>query len=554
MLRLHITPAEGEPFDHEVETDSLIIGRSTRCELAIADRFLSRQHARMYRTEAGWVIEDLESRNGTFVNGKRVEEPTSVSAGDVIAMSASLIRVLREADEYGLDGSEISSTSDVLLRPASDVLIQVGTPPPEVIAGEGDALSRYAKRLSIVNEVHQALARSIALDELLELILDRAFEQLEPEQGVIFLRDPQGRFQRAASRTLPGSARGLKYSESLIHEVAEKGMAALVLDTQTDERFAEAKSLLDAGLRSLVAAPLLDQPEGTVGLIVLGSNAAVRRFSEEDLELLVTLASVAAMRIRNLALAEEAAERRRLEHELDIARRIQVALLPATLPALEGYQVYAASNPSRRVSGDYYEVVLRAEGKECALLVADVAGKGIAASLLTGYLEALASVSIENGLAPHEVFERVSDPLYRRTPANRFATFVLTVLELASGRLQHCSAGHVPAFVVRASGEVEWLEAHGLPLGLLEDSEYSSEETVLRPGDTLVLYSDGYTEAENPAEEQFGEERLAEACVAHRTATPDDLARAIDGDVERFTDGKPAADDRTIVILRRVEG
>jgi len=552
MLTLHITPAEGEAFEHRVEGDSVVIGRSTRCDLALADRFLSRRHARLLRIEEGWHVEDLGSRNGTFVNGIRISEPTPVGPGDVIKMSASVVRVARDP----ADSADVwqASTSDVLLRPASDVLLQIRTPPPAARAVQADELKRYAERLSIVNEVHQALARSISLDELLELILDRVFHHLRPEQGAIFLRDNRGVYQRAASRLPSGVAGELVYSESLVHEVADKGMAAVVLDTSTDPVFKQSKSLLDAGVRSLVAAPLLDEPHGTRGMIVLGSNAATRRFAEEDLELLVTLASVAALRIRNLALAEEAAERRRLENELEIARRIQVALLPETLPEVAGYQLYGATLPSRRVSGDYFEVVPRNDGREIVLLVADVAGKGIAASLLTTYIEALSSVPIRDGLPPHEIFARVSPTLYRRTPANRFATMILAVLEPASGLVRYCGAGHLPVCVIRTAGEPEWLEPTGLPLGLFPDAEYVTDETWINAGDSLVLYSDGYVEAENPAEEQFGEFRLGEVCVANRGAAPEKLARAIDAAVEQFADGQAAVDDRTIVIVHRMAG
>ncbi len=551
MLRLQITPAEGEAFEHPVEGDSIVIGRSTRCDLTLADRFLSRQHARLFRVGEEWRVEDLGSRNGTFVNGTRVSEPTPVAPGDVVNMSASLVRVARGPSEPGDAVRGLSSTSDILLRPASDVLVRLHTPPPSDQAAHADELARYAERMAIVNEVHQALARSISLDELLDLILDRTFHHLRPEQGAIFLRDKEGAYQRAASRLLPGVAGELVYSESLVHEVADKGMAAVVLDTMTDDRFAEAKSLLDAGMRSLVAAPLLDEPRGTLGMIVLGSNAATRRFAEEDLELLVTLASVATLRIRNLALAEEAAERRQLEKELEIARRIQVALLPETLPEVTGYRLYGATLPSRRVSGDYFEVVPRNEGREVVLLVADVSGKGIGASLLTTYIEALSSVPIADGLPPHEVFARVSGTLYRRTPPNRFATMILAVLEPATGIVHYCSAGHLPACLIRAAGEVEWLEPTGLPLGLFPAAEYVTDESSVGPGDTLVLYSDGYVEAEDSAEAQFGESRLAEVCGANRGAAPEDLARAIDAAVEVFTDGQAPTDDRTIVIVRR---
>ena len=545
MIKLHVTPAEGPPFDHAEGADELVIGRSRTCDLSIEDRFLSRRHARLYREGDTWLIEDLGSRNGTFVNGRRIEGPEAVRPGDVLTMSASRIELLGERS-----GDDSASTG-FRSRPATDVLrLGSAPPPPEREGLDGVELRRYAARLAIVNEVHQALAGPITLDELLELILDRIFEHLQPEHGAIFLKKERGGFERAAGRSVTGATGELVCSERLVEEVAEKGMAALVLDAQTDRRFAGATSMLNAGVRSLIAAPLLD-PKGALGFMVLSSNAALREFSDDDLDLLVTLASVAAMRIRNVALAEGAAERQRLEWELKQARRIQVGLFPQELPELPGYELYAGNVPSRGVSGDYYEVIERADGAECVLLVADVSGKGMSASLLTGYLEALASVPIEAGLAPHEVFNRISGPLCRRTPPDRFATVVMVVLRPRTGELLWANAGHDPALLVRHDGGREWLEPTGLPLGLIEGAAYSTQETNLGPGDLLVLYTDGYTETTSPESEEFGSDRLAESCSVRRGDALATIARALELELDSFCAGSPASDDRTLVMVRR---
>jgi serine phosphatase RsbU (regulator of sigma subunit) len=544
MVKLRVTPAEGKPFDHPVEANSLVIGRSTKCDVSIPDRFLSRRHARLFREgEDTWLVEDLGSRNGTFVNGRRIEQPEPVRSGDVLTMSASLVKIMGE-------GENDSTSTDFRFRPASDVLQQTSTPPPAERGAGADELQRFADRLAIINEVHQALSGPITLGELMDLILDRAFEHLKPEHGAVFLRMGDGSFERAAGRSVPSAVGEIAYSERLVDEVANKGMAALVLDARTDDRFAEAHSILGAGVRSLIAAPLLD-PKGALGFMVLSSNAAVRQFSDEDLDLLVTLSSVAAMRIRNVALAEEAAERQRLEWELSQARRIQVRLFPQTLPELDGYELYAGNVPSRGVSGDYYEVIERADGSQCVLLVADVSGKGMSASLLTGYLEALASVPIEAGHRPHEVFNRISGPLYRRTPPNRFATVLMAVLQPRSGSLEWANAGHNPGLILRTGGSRDWLQSTGFPLGLVEDAVYHSLETALDPGDLLVLYSDGYTEALNSSTQEYGADRLADACTAVADEPLETIARKLERELDVFCDGRPPSDDRTLVMVRR---
>jgi sigma-B regulation protein RsbU (phosphoserine phosphatase) len=265
----------------------------------------------------------------------------------------------------------------------------------------------------------------------------------------------------------------------------------------------------------------------------------------------VTLASVAAMRIRNVALSEEAAERRRLEWELKQARRIQVGLFPEKLPEFEGYDLFAGNIPSQGVSGDYYEVSERADGTECVLLVADVAGKGMSASLLTGCLDALTSVPIEAGLDPHEVFQQISGKFHRRTPNNRFATVFLAVLDRDAGTIRYANAGHNPGLIIRQGGATEELNATGLPLGMVSDAEYTLKHTSLDPGDLMILYTDGYTEAANESLEEFGAERLAASCTDTKADALDKIAKAIEGDLARFTDGCTISDDRTLVLVRR---
>jgi len=545
-LRLQITPAEGAPFDYPLRGDTLVVGRAMDADLTLSDPFLSRRHSRFFRTGTDLFVEDLGSRNGTIVNGQAIQQATLVRPGDVVKISNSVIAVLADAparppepaDDF-LDGT--------VFRRASELLDRQSAP----AAANAADLRRYAERLKLLNEVHQALGRSLTLEELLELILDRAFDHLRPDRGAILLKETDGGYRPAASRSSLGGPEGLAFSRSLVREVAEKGMAAIVFDVQADERFAAAQSMLLSGIRSLVAAPLLD-PEGSLGLIVLESRAGVRQFSEEDLELLVSLAAVAALHLRNLALALEAAERRRLQEELALARRIQVALLPDRLPQVPGWELYGGNIPSRGVSGDYYEVVTRGEGRECVLMVADVAGKGMAASLLTVSLQALSTGPIEDGLPPDEICARLSRQLYRRTPPEKYATAFLGILEPATGRLRYTNAGHNPPLVLRAAGTAEELGSTGVPIGLLPQATYSAAETILGPGDVLVLYTDGLVEAADPETNEYGLERLQEVCLNARGETCEGLARILGRDLEEFARGVPFADDRTLVLARRL--
>ena len=390
------------------------------------------------------MIEDLGSYNGTFVNGVRIDGPTEVHPGETIRISTSSLSLLPAADgddERPRPAPEESSlpAGVTLIRHASDLLPGLqATPDP---GREPDRLFRYAERLALLNDIHRALTGTTSLDGLLELILDRVFDHFRPDEAAIFLRRDDDRFDRVAVRTVGERPPEIE-SGSLEREVGTKGLSLVVLDARDDQRLAGSESILASGVRSLLAAPLIDSPldggQLPLGMIVLGAGLNTRPFTEGDMELLVSLASAAALRIRNAALAEEAMEHQRLEEELTLARSIQVALLTEALPEVMGWELWAGNVPSRRVSGDFYKVVDREteDGTELVLLLADVSGKGMAASLLTAALEAMAAGLLDlgdEGRAPETICERLSRLLYRRTPPSKYATGFLGMIEATSG-------------------------------------------------------------------------------------------------------------------------
>ncbi len=560
MPLIHIVQAEGEAFDHEIEGDSLVIGRSSRCDLAVLDRCLSRQHVRIFKSDDDWMVEDLGSRNGTTLNGLQVSNPTRLRIGDTIAASMSEITfggpgLFGNHPASGDSRARISESSDTdsqtIFRAASDILADSERELAGAAFAASDELQRAATQLRVLNDIHQSLAGATTTEELFAEILDRVFAHFRPQNAAVFVKDGD-RLIRAATRSAVGCTEDFPESSSLAREVIDKGLAAVVHDTSTDMRFAGSESLLDAGVRTLVAAPLLTR-KLALGMIVLSSTLAERQFAESDMEMLTVVASATGLRLRNLALAEEAAERQRFERELAIARRIQVALLPAAMPEVPGVRIHGGNTPSRGVSGDYFQVVDRPEQHEVALVIADVSGKGIGASLLTGYVDALVIAYLGENLEPDEIFNRISPQMHAKTPVEAFATAFLGIYSTDTGKLRFASAGHDPALLVRSSGEVELLRPTGMPLGLMPEAHYTATEAAMGIGDTLVLYTDGITEAANLEEDEFGRKRLTATCIENRTRTAEELATSIHQRVHLHVDGVPYHDDRTLVILQRVE-
>lgn len=549
MLDLQITGPDDVIWEHRVVEEEVVIGRSTRASLSIPDRSMSRLHARIYRTGGDWFIEDLGSRNGTFLDGTQVSDAQAIEAGQIISLGGSRILVKRgdrstEEEWDLLSGHTVLRSADALLESTDASAIST---PGELVAAP--MLNAALERLQVLIDIHKALGRSVDLQELLGIILDRVFDHLKPEEAAIFLVDDEG-CHRVASRSVSDSVDSLA-STSLVREVVEKRQAALVLDTLHDERFNRAQSLILSGIRSILAAPLLDG-DRALGLIVLASTQGAQVFDEAAMELLVSMASVAAMRISNVRLAEEAAERRVLEKEVILGRKIQMALLPSALPEIGGWEIHAGNLPSRGVSGDIYKVFKREADHTLVAYVVDVSGKGIAASLLTASLEALTAAPLEAGMPLGECCRQVSRLLLDRTPPERFATAFFAEIDVQSGRIRYVNAGHNSGLVLRVGGESQWLEGCGFPLGLMEDARYEVREVTLEPRDVFMLYTDGLTEAANPAGTEFGEARLKDSALANRLKPLKDMAGAIERDLDAFTAGESYADDRTVVFVRRM--
>ena len=543
---LEIESPEGGRTRREVDKEKLVVGRGTGCDIHLPDPRVSRQHCRIeIRGEELWV-EDLGSRFGTRLNGRAVGGGASrLVDRDLLEFSDTSRILIRSGSESA--AAENATPPGTLFRDAT-MLVQRGD--LEAATSERE-LRRYAERLQLLNEVHQALSESPTRDALLEMILDRAFSLLRPEQAALLLLDPGGELAHAVTRPAGLAPEQVFFSRSLVREVTGRRQAALVLDAPSDERFQGAASILFAGVRSVLAAPLL-VPDGVLGMIVLSSRLRLRQFAEEDLELLASLASVAALHLRNLALVDEAAERRRLAQELELARRIQLALLPAEMPAVPGYELLAGNVPSRGVSGDLYTVDAHPETGVVTCLVCDVSGKGMAASLLGASLEAIATGPIEVGHPPDEICMRVSRRLFARTPPEKYATGFIAQLQPATHRLQWTNAGHNTALLVRHTGEVERLAASGPPLGLLAAAAYKAHATELGPGDLLIVYTDGITEAIDGDDEEFGLERLAALAAKHHAAPLIELRGEIEHALDEFVGGVPNADDRTMLFLRRL--
>ena len=527
-LRLSVQTAEGARADYALAGAEMTIGRAASAAIVIDDRRVSRQHARLVWRDNRWWVEDLGARNRTLLNGAPVQQPQPVQAGDRIEVGDAVLRVI--------GGAADQTASDLPAAPHEQTVR---------IAPSGHAAD--AARIWTIHEIHRALAGPLSLTELLDVILARCFDALEPEEGLIMLRGPDGTLASAASRRSGPGTGPVAIPRRLVDEVVGKGQPALVLDAAFDERFAGSASMVSSGIRSVVAAPIIDA-EGTLGLITLCSRMVVREFVPADLEMLVSLASAAALRVRNVALAEALAARRVLEHELALAHDVQMAMLPGAMPARPGLRIAAHLTPAHSVGGDLYDVL--ADGDRLWFIVADVAGKSIAAALYMAITRALFRATARGAAHAAEVATRMNEELARDNERMMFVTAAIGCLDLRQGALALVDAGHTPALLADATGVREMPHVpKGMAMGVDPGARYVAADLPILEG-TLVLYTDGASDARDTNGEMFGESRLLAAIASADAGSPEALVAAVVRTVERFASGAAPEDDLTLLALR----
>jgi sigma-B regulation protein RsbU (phosphoserine phosphatase) len=309
-------------------------------------------------------------------------------------------------------------------------------------------------------------------------------------------------------------------------------------------------SIVEQKVRSMIAVPLQTN-DRVIGLIYVDSPSAIREFSREDLNLLTVMANVAAIRIEHARLAEVEEAERLMAKDMQQAALIQARLLPSAPPAVAGLEIAGKTTPCRTVGGDYYDYLQFPDGR-VGMLVGDVAGKGMPASLLMSSLQARVQVLFEDADNLAHKIERLNKSTCQNCPDNRFITFFMTIADPATGELVYVNAGHNPPLVVRASGGVEMLKGGGIILGILPIAKYQESRVTLTPGDVLVLFSDGVTEAADPRDQEFGEERLANLVMSLRDRCAAEIVEEVHQAVVAYSEGAPAADDITVVVARRL--
>lgn len=559
FLQLIGGPQHGRKFP--LEQSVCTLGRQPDCYASgifQTDKSVSRQHAKITERKGAYFVEDLGSVAGTLVNGQRVTDKRQLRDGDQLSICAYDFvfyqQPLPDDTDGGFDSSAHIRMKLIDESSSSSVEHKVDVGSSWGSAGIGSLANSEAKLkaiLELVGTLGSSLDLSRMLDSVLEALL-KIFPQAE--RAFIGLQVAENRpIAPAAVRQREGDSTTVRVSRTIIDQVLAEKQAVLSVDTTQDTRFDDSESVATAGIQSVMCAPLLDLSGNVSGILQIDTKHSKKRFQTKDLEILANLVPLAAFAVKFARLHGYAFRQHVLEADLLLAQRVQQRLLPANPPALANYRFHAHYQPARAIGGDYYDFIRLPNGS-LAIVVSDVSGKGISAALVMARLAGELKCLLASEPTAAAAVAALNRSLCTGGVEGQFVSMALAVLDSQRHEVTIVNAGHPDPLLRSVDGEVQSIgtPSRGLVLGVDPTHVYLEHYLPLAPGDTLMLYTDGFSEAQDADEQLYGEPRLQE-CLAEADPDPESIAQLILADVKRFVGGNPQSDDMCLVCVKREE-
>ncbi|HEY4235224.1 MAG TPA: SpoIIE family protein phosphatase [Lacipirellulaceae bacterium] len=541
-----------------IDGERAVIGRSNDCEVPLDVAAVSRRHAAVLRAEGRYFIEDLESRNGTYLNEQRIVDRTPLRDGDELLICGQTIRF---HGDHSLAGSLLEDTTHL-----ADLMDEDTAKPGRAsvmatfdVAGGSASWRLSAKpevKLAALIEISNNLGKTLSVDEILPKLLDSLFKIfVQADRGFVVMRPkPDGPLVPVAMKSRrEGDEHKLRISRTIVEEAVSQRKAILSADAASDERFGMAQSIADFSIRSMICAPMIGSDGVPLGVIQIDTLNQRSRFTDDDLEVLAGVASQAAVSIDNAKMHQQVLAQQALTRDLELARRMQRALLPSKPPEISGYCFFDYYQSARQIGGDYYDYVVL-PGSRFAVIVGDVAGKGVSAALLMARLSSDVRFLLASEPDPALAVQKINAGFANADWQDKFVTMIVAVVDPQTHRLTLVNAGHMAPLLRQNGGNVELLgeDAAGLPLGVTDDFPYEAHHRVLEPGDFVTIFTDGFSEAMNSERELYGMERLT-AEVGSPAVSVNDLGRHILEDVRKFVDGYAQSDDMCLACFGRID-
>jgi len=529
---------------YDLVEDEVIVGRDEKCQIVLDDDSISRRHARLALDDDDvYVIEDLNSKNGTYVNDEMTDGKVPLKPDDRIEIGTTVFRY-RSTHPVACESEEMLHTR---------VLCSIDAADTEHAMFKVNAESR----LQAILQITKSLSRTLDLGGVLSKMLDGLFEIFPQADRGLVLLDEGGRLIPKAVKGRRSGQESVQYSRTLVEKVMGERRAILSQDATRDERIPAARSISRLQIRSVMCVPLLSQDKKVLGAVQLDIQDEKRKFSEDDMQILTSVASQASLSVEQAQLHREVIKHTKIQRELDFAREVQHRLLPRVMPQLEGYEFWAYYEAARQVGGDFYDFLRLPNGSE-AVLLGDVAGKGVAAALMMSKVATLSKVALLSypdnlSNAMNTLNEEVCDADFEMS----FVTLVVCVIDPKTHEVTVANAGHLSPMFCRTDSTVDQAvgdDVRGHPLGIERRLTYRTGRTRIHPGELVVLLSDGISEAMNSSEETYSIERIREQLSRTAAQAPDKAGQMLLDDVRRHVGDSTQEDDISLVIFGRAPG
>jgi serine phosphatase RsbU (regulator of sigma subunit)/pSer/pThr/pTyr-binding forkhead associated (FHA) protein len=551
------SPGETIPLDGEL----LVIGRDAdTCQIVIPHHAVSRRHAQLSRAQGQYFIEDLKSRNHTFVNNKEVSTRTPLRAEDRIKICDFLFRFHDERSAVKpkplpQDPPDEEEDDD----PGGLTTIEATKSP---VSAQAFLEVAPSDRLRALLDISTGLSKTLELGPLLEAIAKTLFDVFkQADRCFIILLDEAGKPVPKVTKARRPGAEDTRFSKTIVRKSVESLQSYLSEDASSDASLGPAASIAEFKIRSVMCVPLASSEGRPLGAIQLDTQDRAKKFREDDLNMITIVANLASVAIEKARLHETLLSREKERKEIELAKAVQLGFLPQTFPELPGYEFYHHYSPAQTVGGDYFDYV-QLPNNRLAVVIGDVAGKGVPAALLVAKLSSEVRFCLLTEPDPARAIALLNDQMIRGGLGDRFVTLAAAVLDPSAHLLTLVNAGHMNPLLYRATrGELSEAisnDATGLPLGVMPGFEYESATIDLEPGDTITVYTDGVTDAMAPGGELFGNEgvvkylKLDDHAVSDGTR-PQRVGDRIVSAVRRHANGRAQNDDIAIVCFGRLD-
>jgi serine phosphatase RsbU (regulator of sigma subunit)/pSer/pThr/pTyr-binding forkhead associated (FHA) protein len=541
------------PAEVQLTLDRTVLGRNPDCQVVIPATSVSREHAHILRVNGQYFVEDLQSRNHTYVNNEEVTQRRLLNDGDKIRicdfqaafrdprkpLPKDLTKETTDEDQADEDGG--STTVEATLLHNSSLLLN----------------QQPSEQLRNLIEISGNLSKTLELDRLLPKIVDSLFQLFKQADRcfIILSEEGGGRLLPKVIKTRrPQDETNARFSKSVVRQALESKKLFLSNNADSDKRILS-QSVVDFRIRSVMCAPLIGTDGNAFGVIQLDTQDRSKKFGEDDLNLLGSVANQASIALENAKMYRDIQVRAQMERDLHLAEEVQRGFLPRDLPQVPGYEFFAHYEPQQEVGGDYYGFVPLGPNR-LALSVGDVAGKGVAAALLMAKLSSDVRFCLLSEPDLPRAIGKLNDLVCQSAgQMDRFITLAGAVLDASANTITILNAGHVQPMLYRGAtctlGDAMPKEAGGLPMGIMDGQIYEAQQLNLEPGDCLLLCSDGVTDAVSVRGETFGLKGIHAALKGENLRGPRALGERIVKAVKLHAAGRSQADDITLMCVGR---